>query len=245
MQQTNNKKGRIGLICATEGEIATLISSIDEATISRKSMLEFYQGTIKGVPVAATVSGIGKIRSAIATQILINFFFCKAIINFGTAGGIDEGVRILDTVISTECAYWDVSDNTLAYMRPNMNTNYFFADSFLLSLVQKAVVECKTTNQVFWGRMVTGDIFADNILRARIKESFFPLSVDMETASIAYVCQHYQTPYISVRTITDTYEHTGCRAFSRNYYRASKISCDIVIEMFKAMHGNFPIPEVE
>ena len=53
MQQTNNKKGRIGLICATEGEIATLISSIDEATISRKSMLEFYQGTIKGVPVAA------------------------------------------------------------------------------------------------------------------------------------------------------------------------------------------------
>ena len=57
-------------------------------------------------------------NAAIATQILIDTYHVNAIINSGTAGGIDSKVNVFDTVISTQVAYHDVSDNILTEFHP-------------------------------------------------------------------------------------------------------------------------------
>lgn len=42
---------------------------------------------------------------------------------------------------------------------------------------------------------------------------FQPLSMDMETASIAHVCYVNKIPYIAICTITDTVVHSGVETF--------------------------------
>ena len=47
--------------------------------------------------------------------------------------------------------------------------------------------------KVVWGRMVTGEAFISDDGRKEINDKYSPLSVDMETASIAHVpdTRHY------------------------------------------------------
>ena len=49
--------------------------------------------------------------------------------------------------------------------------------------------------------MVTGEVFVTDEGRQKIKEQFSPLTVDMETASIAHVCYANSIPFISIRSI--------------------------------------------
>ena len=65
-------------------------------------MLNCYDGEICGVPVTALYSGVCKVNAAIAAQVLIDFFQVGAIINAGTAGGMDERLQVFDTVISIQ-----------------------------------------------------------------------------------------------------------------------------------------------
>ena len=90
---------KVGIICAGDREIAPFINHIENVSISEKAMLKLYEGSIHGVNVVALFSGVCKVNAAIATQILIDYFGVNAIINEGTAGGMDVKLQIYDTVI--------------------------------------------------------------------------------------------------------------------------------------------------
>jgi len=83
--------------------------------------------------------------------------------------------------------------------------------------------------------MVTGECFITDDGRDEINSTFKPLSVDMETASIAHTCYVNEIPFISIRTLTDTATHKGAEHFDKNVISASEISKNIVIELLKAM----------
>ena len=57
-----------------------------------------HEGRLCGVEVVAVVCGVCKVNAAIASQLLIDDFAVGAILNSGTAGGMDPRLRILDTV---------------------------------------------------------------------------------------------------------------------------------------------------
>ena len=102
---------KIGIICASDDELAPFLPVIENCKITEKAMLKFYAGTICGVDVAALFSGVCKVNAAIASQILIDIFGVHAIINSGVAGGMNPNLQIFDTVISTEVCYHDVADD--------------------------------------------------------------------------------------------------------------------------------------
>ena len=83
--------------------------------------------------------------------------------------------------------------------------------------------------------MVTGEAFITDEGRERIMENFVPLSVDMETAAIAHVCYVNSIPFLSVRCITDTAEHSGNETFHANCARASEIAAELVTEIIKEL----------
>lgn len=60
-----------------------------------------------------------------------------------------------------------------------------------------------------------------------------PLSVDMETASIAHVCYVNNLSFLSVRTITDTALHKGIE--NQNCETASAKSAEIVLGILDQM----------
>jgi adenosylhomocysteine nucleosidase len=196
-------------------------------------MLKIYEGTIEGVSVAVLCSGICKVNAAIAAQILIDTYRVNAIVNAGTAGGMDSKVNIFDTVVSKQVAYHDVTDNILTEYHPKLSSAYFDADSLLLDLSRKSIQHYKPGHAVHFGKTVTGEEFIEDNMRDSINSKYAPLSVDMETGSIAHVCYVNNIPFIAIRTITDTAKLRGIDNFRKNCDKASGISKDIVLGLLK------------
>lgn len=221
---------KVGIICASDEELAPFIPMLEPYTVFEKAMLNFYNGTIECVPVTALFSGVCKTNAAIAAQLLIDSAGCNVLINSGTAGGMDAAIKLFDTVISTEAAYWDVAEDVLTEFHPWMESVYFKADDQLIALAKRAVSDAPN---VHFGRMITGEAFIDEQFRDSINERYSPLCVDMETAAIAHVCHVNRVPYIAVRTVTDTAKHSGVDVFDENCGKASAISADIVRMLLK------------
>ena len=230
---------KVGIICAGDREFEPFISHIDGAAIAERAMLKIYEGSINGVSVAALFSGVCKVNAAIAAQLLIDRYGVDIIINAGTAGAMDTRLSIFDTVISTETAYHDVADHILTGFHPWMESVYFKSDEELLHLSEIAVEKADKMNKVFWGRMVTGEAFIGNDGRAEINEKYSPLTIDMESASIAHVCFVNQIPFISVRCITDTAAQSGVDTFEKNCAKASEISKDITLALLEEINIHY------
>lgn len=223
---------KVGVICAADDELAPFLPHIENCIISEKAMLKFYEGKISDISAVALYSGVCKVNAAIATQLLIDSYGVDVVINAGTAGGMDPKIKILDTVISTEVAYHNVADDVLTEFHPWMSSVYFRVDEGLLKAAKKL---CARKRDLHLGRMVTGEQFVADNLRDSINKKYAPLSVDMETASIAHVCYVNHIPFIAVRSITDTAEHAGLENFEQNCKRASVISKDVVLDLLKEL----------
>lgn len=227
---------RVGIICASDSELAPFLPIIDECKITEKAMLKFYEGKINGIAVVALFSGVCKVNAAIAAQILIGTYGIDIMINSGTAGGMNPKLEILDSVISTEAAYHDVAPDILTEFHPWLESVYFKSDQELLDLTHKAVDKIDMEGKVYWGRTVTGEAFIKDEGRKKINEQFTPLTVDMETASIAHVCYVNSIPFISIRSITDTEAHSGAGYFEENCEKASVIAKDITVALLKELY---------
>lgn len=223
---------KVGIICAGDEELEPFLSAIKNDKIYEKAMLKFHEGRIGDITVVALFSGVCKVNAAIATQILIDCFGVTAVINSGTAGAIDEKLNIFDTVIATECCYHDVSQDILTEFHPWMKTVFFESSASLLEQSKNAVSRLGLHN-VYCGRMVTGEAFIMDYGREKIIREYSPLSVDMETASIAHACYVNGIPFLSIRCITDTAEHSGSEQFEKNCAKASEIAAALTIEIIK------------
>ena len=226
---------KAGIICAADTELAPFLAHIEDVTVSEKAMLRFYEGTIDGVAVAAVYSGVCKVNAAIAAQVLIDQYCVNAMINAGTAGGIDQKAALFDTIISTQAVYHDVAKEILTEFHPWMETIYFPADARFLAIAKEIAREKQT---VYLGCMATGEKFIEDHMREAIMQTYAPLSVDMETASIAHVCYANRIPFIAIRSITDTAEHAGLEHFEKNCQKASEIAKDVVLTFLQKLNGD-------
>lgn len=223
---------KIGIVCASDEELDPFLSAIKNDNTYEKAMLKFHEGQIGDTTVIAVFSGVCKVNAAVAAQILVDCFGVAAVINSGCAGAIDEKLNIFDTVIATECCYHDVSQDILTEFHPWMKMVFFESSASLLEQSKKVVSKLELHN-VYYGRMVTGEAFITDDGRERIIQEFSPLSVDMETASIAHVCYVNGIPFLSIRCITDTAKHSGSEQFEENCAKASEIAAALTIEIIK------------
>ena len=222
---------KIGILCAGDEELAPFRPLIEGCSTRHRSMLTIYEGCISGVPVAALYSGACKVNAAVAAQILIDSCQADAIINAGTAGGIDENISLFDTVVSTEVAYHDVAQDILTEFHPWLKSIWFPADPFLLSLAQRAVQDLH--HPVRFGRTVTGEAFLAGPKTESVRSMFHPLCADMESAAVAHVCHVNSIPFLSIRTITDSADHSAAVCFEANCRRASEISAQVAAALLR------------
>lgn len=226
---------KIGIICAGDDELAPFLEELEVSGTVEKAMLKFYEGKLCGFEVVILFCGACKVNAAIATQILIDTFHVDTVINAGTAGGMDPALKIFDTVISTEVAYHDVEEEILTEFHPWMKSVFFAADEKLLNYAKKAAPKISTKGKIYFGRMVTGEAFITDDGRQEIIDKFNPLSVDMETGSIAHVCYVNKIPFIAIRTVTDTAEHSGSGTFEENLKESSKIAKEVTKAVLQEM----------
>lgn len=226
-------KRKIGILCASDEELAPFLSMMKEHGIkeTKKAMLTFCEGKIKGADAIALYSGVCKVNSAVAAELLIEKFGTEAVISAGTAGGMSENIRIFDTVIAEKCVYHDVAEDILTEYHPWLSENAFFADAELIASAREVAKTSK--NPIFFGTTVTGEQFITDDGREEINRKFAPLSVDMESTAAAHVCYVNDIPFLSVRTVTDDVFHRGAGNFHINCKKASEISAEICAEIIE------------
>ena len=225
---------KIGIICASENELDPFLDDFQEHSVVEKAKLKIHIGKIGEHDVVLLYCGVCKVNAAIAAQIVIDDFNVDAIINAGVAGGMDSRLGILDTVVSTEVAYHDVASEILTEYHPWMKSVFFAADENLLKIAKDVAERIQTKGKIYFGRMVTGEAFISDDGRQEIMDAFNPLSVDMETGSIAHVCYVNSIPFLAIRSITDTADHSGSEFFEMNCKEASRIAKDFTVEVIRS-----------
>lgn len=197
----------VGIIGAMEIEVEALKKDMKVERILKKAGMEFCQGMLKGQQAVVVRSGIGKVNAAVCTQILVDDFQVKAVINTGIAGSLQAKIDIGDIVVSEDLVHHDMDVSTLGYepgQIPQMDVFSFRADQELAELAKKVCQEVNPEIQVFSGRVVSGDQFVGGPqVKERIAETFQGYCTEMEGAAIAQAAYLNHVPFVVLRAISD------------------------------------------
>ena len=226
---------KFGIIGAMDVEIELLTSKMSEFNKTEYAHLVFFEGKLCDKDVVIVKSGIGKVNAAICAQILITKFNVTNVINTGIAGGMDKRLRILDTVVSTECVYHD-ADTTFfgdpACTIPEMPT-YFPADENMTKIAMSYIPE---KYKIYSGRIASGDQFiCTKEGKEKIMTNCNPMCVEMEGCSIAHTCYLNKVPFVIIRSISDNADENVTTDYNFNRETAAQISASIVCLILEKM----------
>jgi adenosylhomocysteine nucleosidase len=233
IQPELQKSSTIGIIGAMQEEVDLLLDNLDKDSTFSIAKLQFHQGRINGKKVVIVKSGIGKTNSAIASQILIDKFDSKTIINTGVAGALKEGLTTGDVLICDMFNYHDFDVSNFGFKIgeiPRMENSTFHSD-ILLSSELKKISDSKNFTTYF-GQIVSGDYFlADNEIKEQILENFpQAFAIDMESASIAHTCELNNITYAVVRVISDDASESAKSNYEEFEKESAKKSSSIILD---------------
>ena len=224
----------IGIIAAMEPEIQFTISALEDKKEHLISNITFYEGTIGNHKVIVSLSGIGKVNSAINTTVLINNFKPDVIINSGIAGGSKE-LSTFDFVIADKLTYSDFDCQVFNYefgQVPQMPL-YYFSDS---NLKEKLEAYLTSKNISFKNSIVlTADSFrlSANEIKNNVSTSF---ATEMEGTSIAQTCYKLNTPFLSFRIISDILDSENhIEEYNEFEKKSAQLSSEVIINFIQTL----------
>ncbi len=223
----------IGVIGAMQSEVVLLTEALAHGEQKEYAHTAFVTGIYGKNRLVAACSGIGKVNSACTAQIMIDRFGVDCIINTGIAGGLSDGVRIGDVVISDTVTYHDFTLRFLTYRYPF--TEQFQADERLTDAAKAA---CDAVGDItyYHKNIVSGDQFVtDRALKDSIRKYSDAYCVEMEGAAIAHACAMNDVPFVVIRTISDNADDEATVTFDEFAEQTARVSARIVL----AMAGDF------
>ena len=186
-----------------------------------------YSCTLNGKEVILAISGIGKVSAALTTQLLIDKYNPKFIFNFGTCGGMNNSVEILNYYLIDKCCQFDfdvteLDDVPLGYIQ-EYDTVYF--DTYTKGLdflkISRVASADRFTNDI-------EDINAVNEIGCSLR--------DMEAGAIAQVCTSNNVPLVMVKGISDVYGNgTAQEQFYQNLQAVGKGFPDVILKVLDAI----------
>lgn len=173
-----------------------------------------YSCKLNGKDVIIAISGIGKVSAALTTQILIDKYNPKFIFNFGTCGGMNKSVEILEYYLIDKCCQFDfdlreLDGVPLGYIQ-EYNTVYFNTYTKNLDFMKTSRVASadRFTNHL-------SDINAINDIGCSLR--------DMEAGAIAQVCTSNNVPLVMVKGVSDVFGNgTAQEQFYENLQAVGK-----------------------
>jgi len=228
---------KIAIIAAMEEEVSILRSKITNCQIDNIFGFDFYIGQIEGCEVILLKSGIGKVAAATGVTLLLSRFKVDAVINTGSAGGLDSRLKIGDVVISNSAIYHDVNLTAFGY-KPGQMAGCpiaFSNDSPLKNIAIDATIAQGV--EAIEGVIVSGDSFINSVSELTRIKTQFPdaIAVEMEATAIAHVCWLCAMPFIIVRAISDNGDKASAISFEEFLPLAAKQSSLIVEAMLKEL----------
>ena len=218
-----------------EEEIKSLVAQLEDKKQDTIGGIDFYSGTINGKEVVLTRSGIGKVQAGVTTGLLIANYKVDAVINSGSAGGIGEGLRVGDVVLSTGAAYHDADATAFGYKPGQLpqQPQIYTADKDLLEAISKAAKESNLVAKE--GLIVTGDQFVSSSEKITAIKEIYPeaLSCEMEGAAIAQVAYQFSVPFLIIRAMSDVGDEDAGQSFDEFIIEAGKKSANMILNFLK------------
>lgn len=224
----------IGIIAAMESEIKHIYEALENKEKHIVNNIEIYEGSINNNKVIVSLSGVGKVNSAINTSLLINKFSPDVVINSGIAGG-SKGLKTFDLVIADKLTYSDFDCQVFGYefgQVPGMPKYYYSDEPF-----KEKVLDYLTVSNIDYkvATVLTADSFR---LSAReIKNEVDSIyAVEMEGTSIAQACYKLNTPFLSFRIISDILDSDNhIEEYNLFEEKCAKYSSDLIINLIKTL----------
>ena len=203
----------IGIIGAMDVEVELLKESMaaeGAVETSHTGQLSFFTGTLSGAPVVVAQCDVGMVNAAAHTQLIIDRFAVRGVVNTGVAGSLDASIDIGDIVVATDAVNHLMDVGNLGYapgQTPGLSTLAFPADEALRRAAVDAAAELDI--QTWEGRVASGDVFVrEDVDKNRIADTFDASCCEMEGAAIAQVCWLNRVPFAIVRAISDKADGT-------------------------------------
>ena len=206
-----------------------------DTEVKQISNLRFIQGNIEGKRCVLIKSGIGKVNAARTAQALIDNFKVDYVINIGIAGSLNSLLDIGDVVIAKKVIQHDFDITAFGHSKGYITG----VGDFLQSnpdLVEEFTNSLESTPEKNYkikvGIIATGDIFCtESWMKDKIRAKFNADVEDMESAAIAQVCYLSETPFIAVKSISNTPKGENAIAYSNNIKLASKRCANVLKEI--------------
>ncbi len=204
--------GRIGLV-AVPREIRPLYEVLDQETEERYGASVLRSGIACGRPVALAEVPMGPVNAALGAQALITQHRVSALLSFGSAGALADGLSTGDLVIAQRAIAHDAGTFLGRRFEPTGIVDrgekgqigwrrFFDADPGLVALALDAAQRLGV--HAHTGTVVTGNQAIFSTARRRwLCQTFDALAVEMETAAVAQVAVAHGLPWVAVRAISD------------------------------------------
>ncbi len=184
----------IGAVIAMQSEADILLElmSIERTlTISGKNV---HVGKAFGKEIAVCVCGVGKVNAALGTQLLVSKFDVKKLVNFGVAGGLNDGTKLCEVYQISDAVQFDFD---LADLN---GTQIGTLNEYEQPYLPLSVCSCPFPQK----RLGTADRFNDS------KEDYALLTKtlgadirDMEGGAIVQAAHAASLPVFSLKAISD------------------------------------------
>ena len=228
---------KIGIIVAMEEELESILDITDNIEEKEIYGLNFKTGQIEKNKVVIVKCGVGKVNAARVTQILIDTFNVKSVINVGAAGALNPFLNIGDIVIGEKLIQHDFDITAFDHDKGYITGvgDYIYSDSELIEKFENAANNLKEKDyKIKKGIIATGDIFCTDIeMKNKIFSKFDADCVEMEGAAIAQVCYLDKIPFIVIRSISDSPNGNNEIDFDKFVELASKRCANILREFLK------------
>lgn len=223
----------IGIICAMELELEGILGSMQIEDKTEFSGITYVRGKLGRSELVVAQCGVGKVNSAICTQIMIDRFSLEAIINSGVAGAVSKDVTVGDVVIATYAVQHDYDTTAIGEEKGLVDCSGELLVRIPMDedLSKRLFDTARTVGgcNVFRGIIATGDRFvSDSDERLSIGEEFSALACEMEGGAMAQVCRRAKLPCAIIRSISDDIGHNTAVSFDEFKVAAAKKTVDIL-----------------
>ena len=201
---------KIGMVAAMKCELEGLEALLTDVRQESHAQFAFSIGRLHNCEVVTVLCGIGLVNAALATQLMISLYGVDCVLNPGVAGALSEELGVCDVVVSHSAAYWDFDAEQLMAGFPYLKEVCFYADEALGRRCMEYCAGAVAPNRLILGHVVSGQRFVDDLqTKEHLRNVFSADCVEMEGAAIAHACALTNTPFLILRSISDTLNDVG------------------------------------
>ena len=222
----------IGIVAAWEPELNDLNLRWPITNSYEIAGWTFNEHIYANLKVVSVVSGVGKVKCASCTQLLISRFNPGEMYMTGICGGLKDSICGGDMVIPLITFEHDVVDaglgtdiNDLYTGRSGkIVTNITCIESFKDFTKSKDVV-------IHYGTVVSGDQrIRDTELSLELKNRHGAIAVDQEIAAFSHVCYLNNKPFLCIKGVSDKANDRTVEDQTKFKLNASSEACNLLLD---------------